>query len=166
MTKTYRFNRKQTYARIIVKTAQGGQIVYEFTNGNPMANVLPKCVVKGEWEQEQLEKSVYCKNRIVALESISETEEEKRERIAKAEAEAQAMAEAEAKKNAAQAEVVEPAETPKEELKVVAEVSSVTQATAYIYENFGVTVKSAIQAQNVAKKNGIVFPNLKVSKKK
>lgn len=155
MIKTYRFNRKQNYARIVVKTAQGGQVVYEFINGNPMANILPKCIVKGEWEQEQLENSVYIKSKLVALESVAESEAEKKARIAKENAPVEEADET--------AEEVLEAEDG-EKLQVVPEVKSVTQATAYIYENFGVTVKSAVQAKNVAKKHGVVFPNLKIGK--
>lgn len=116
-----------------------------------MANILPKCIVKGEWEQEQLENSVYIKSKLVALESVAE----KKARIAKENAPVEEADET--------AEEVLEAEDG-EKLQVVPEVKSVTQATAYIYENFGVTVKSAVQAKNVAKKHGVVFPNLKIGK--
>lgn len=53
--------------------------------------------------------------------------------------------------------------TPKKEL--VEDVVSPEQAIMYVFENWGITVKSGKQAMKIASQKGVEFPNLKEREK-
>ena len=134
---------RRTYARIIIKGETGNEVIYEFTNGNPTNSTPAKCLLRGKYEQDLLEKSDYFINGLVKLEKVTETEDEKTQRE-KAEAERVAAYEALEKEEG---------------------IKTVTEAIAYVAEHFGEKTTTARQAKEVAERNGVTFPNLKLGKK-
>ena len=141
--KLYRMTLRRTYARIIIKGETGNEVIYEFANGNPANSTPAKCLLHGEYEQNLLEKSDFFLNGLVKLEKVTETEDEKTQRE-KAEAERQAAYDA---------------------LEKVEDVKTVTEAIAYVAEHFDEKTTTARQAKEVAEKNGVTFPNLKLGEK-
>lgn len=140
-TKLYRMTLRRTYARVIIKGETGNEVIYEFTNGNPVSGVPAKCILKGEYEQNLLEKSDYFKSGIVKLEKVTEDATEKEDAD------------------------IDEAENAGDDMIVVEDVKTVNEAIAYVADNIGEKTTNARQARDIAKKNGIVFPNLKVGKK-
>ena len=141
-TKLYRFNPRRTYARVILKGESGNEVIYEFVNGNPIASIPARCLLRGQYEQELLEKSDLVKNKIVSLEKVTESEDEVAARE-KAEAERKAK---------------------EDKMEKVDDVVSVMDAINYVAEHFDEKAKNAREAKDIAYKNGVLFPNLRKTK--
>lgn len=141
-TKVYRMNLRRTYARVIVEGNGGEKAVFEFTNGNPVASVPARCILKNAYYQDILENSEIFNTGKISLESVTETADEKAQREAEAAAEAKRLA----------------------SMVQVESVKNVTEAIAYVAENFNEKATTARAAKAIAEKNGVLFPNLKLGK--
>lgn len=151
-TKLYKMTLRRTYARIIIKGETGNEVIYEFTNGNPINSTPARCLVRGEYEQNLMEKSQYFKNGIIKLERVTNTEEDEDDDDTSGEAE----------ETVANSELGTGAGSGLEE---VSDVKTVTEAIAYVADHFEEKATTAKQAKDIAEKFGVSFPNLKVGKK-
>ena len=136
-TKVYRLNQPKNTASFQLTTNHGRMTVgYEFKGGNQTTKVPATCTIKSEYYQNLLEDSELFKSGIVKLDRTFD----------------------DSKVGA----------TAKEEKAVteVPEVISPEQAIEYVFNKWGMTVKSGKQAVTIATKKGVTFPNLREIKPK
>lgn len=139
MIKIYKLNRGMNSARIILKGKSGNEVVYKFNNGNVITNTPARLSLSSEYDQMLLEGSDMFKSGVIQLERVVKTDDD-----IKREAENKARYDA---------------------LDKVDDVKSVTEAIAYCVEHFNEKATNARNALEIAEKNGVTFPNLKLGKK-
>ena len=135
-TKVYKLNQKKNSA-IFSLSANDGKLVatYTFKDGNQfMPNMPARCTLRNEFYQELLEGSDLFKRGIVLLERVFNDNPKK-------------SAEPEAPKKT-----------------IVDSVTSPEQAIAYVFDTWGIVVKSMREAVKIASQKGVEFPGLKAKK--
>jgi hypothetical protein len=132
-TKIYKLNQKKNVAIFDIPANDGKMMVtFTFKDGNQfMPNMPARCVLRNEFYQSLLEKSDLFKRGIIVLERTIDDGGAKDE-------------------------------SPKEPKKqAVDEVTSPEQAIEYVFNTWGVVVKSGKQAIKIASQKGVEFPFLK-----
>ena len=141
MVKVYLLNQRRNNSTFLIHGTGGNTVQYNFKGGSVINNQPATYVTGNEYFQFLLENSELFKKGVVKLDPRS-----------KKQAEMEAKAKAEKEARLASMEKVE-------------DVKNAEQAITYIAERFGEKVTSAKKAAEVAEKNGVIFPNLKVGKK-
>lgn len=130
-TKIYRLNQSKNSATFPLYTNHGKmRIDYTFKDGNQLMRQPARCTLYGEFYQELLEESPLFQNGIITLERVIEDEKKSSK-----------------KSSAPQKEQVE-------------EVTSPEQAIEYVFNTWGIVVKSGKQAVKIASQKNVEFPFL------
>lgn len=131
-TKIYRLNQSKNSAEFPLYANNGKMKVnYVFKDGNQLMRQPARCTLRGEFYQDLLEESTLFQNGIITLERVIEDEKKA------------------SKKSA----------TPQKEQ--VEDVVSPEQAINYVFNTWGIVVKSGKQAVKIASQKGVEFPYLK-----
>lgn len=107
------------------------KVNYVFKDGNQLMRQPARCTLRGEFYQNLLEESTLFQNGIITLERVIEDEKKTSKKAA-----------------APQKEQVE-------------DVVSPEQAINYVFNTWGIVVKSGKQAVKIAAQKGVEFPFLK-----
>ena len=131
-TKIYRLNQSKNSAEFPLYANNGKMKVnYVFKDGNQLMRQPARCTLRGEFYQDLLEASTLFQNGIITLERVIEDEGKKSSKAAAQKKEA------------------------------VDTVTSPEQAIEYVFNTWGIVVKSGKQAVKIASQKGVEFPNLK-----
>lgn len=158
MNRVYLYNLPANNIQFSLYGKGGNEVVYKFTNGNITLNQPAYFMTSDPYFQMVLEDSQLFKDGSISFDKETAKNVATEKAVQKA------------KENARKAEealaTIEKDDTNEaEELTTVADVKSVTQAINYVQEHFGEVARTAAQARSIAEKNGVSFPNLKVSTK-
>ncbi len=132
-TKIYKLNQKKNTASFPLSANDGKLVItYEFRDGNQFVpNTPARCTLRNEFYQNLLEESNLFKRGIISLERTIDDDDAKKA----------------------------PAE--KKTRESVEQVTSPEEAISYVFDHWGVTVRSGKQAVKIAAQKGVDFPNLK-----
>ncbi len=158
MNRVYLYNLPANNIQFSLYGKGGNEVIYKFTNGNITLNQPAYFMTSDPYFQMVLEDSQLFKDGSISFDKETAKSVAAEKAIQKA------------KENARKAEealaAIEKDDTSEaEELTIIADIKSVTQAINYVQEHFGEVARTAAQARSIAEKNGVSFPNLKVSTK-
>ena len=131
-TKIYKLNQKKNVAIFDIPANDGKMMVtYTFKDGNQfMANMPARCTLRDEFYQNLLESSDLFKRGIVKLERVIDDSAKPQKKVT----------------------------LPQKQQ--VDEITSPEQAIEYVFNTWGIVVKSGKQAVKIASQKGVEFPNL------
>ena len=162
MNRVYELNLPLNSAQFTLYGPGGNGMVYNFTNGDVTHKVSAYYMTDDPYKQQLLESSeIFAQGKVKfdkqTARMVAAEEEQKRAEAAQAEAQTEDTAEEEPAPT-------ETSVTPNNDVEIVAEVKSVTQAIQYVQEHYGIVARTATQAKKAAAEHNVMFPNLRVGK--